>query len=187
MPYLSTLADALRFVDATTGTPGASSRPTTTEATVLWSSAFVEVQSDLLAAGLSTTVTASSFAESYVQQMEALMTGVLVLLWRGTDRASATGAGFMQLVTEAGGGTSREDTAAGALMALYKISKARLSEDAFRSRMLAAGATRATAAQSVDLKSHAVDYRDTRIDDSPPPGGDWPYAEPQPYFDGDYL
>jgi len=187
VPYLSTLADALRYVDAQTGTLSASTRPTTTEATVLWGEAETEVKAALLAAGLSTSVTSGSFAEDFVQGMEALYTGVLVLLWRGTDRAGATGTGFMRLVTEAGGGTTRSDTAAGALHALFKARAAKLLDDKFRAALLSAGASRASTTLPTDMASHAVDYRDTSISDSPPPGGDWPYAEPQPYFDGDSL
>jgi len=183
--YNNSLGDALRYCALQTGSLSASTVPTSTQATALWDDAAQEVEEALLAASLSTTLTASSFAERWATRTEALLTGAAVMTARAARMpaaASPTGARAMLTGTSGGSPTDRvaQELAAKARAALDKLDDA-----AFVQQLLANGATASAPAVRSDLRSFQTEFADPDFVDSPGPGGDMPYAEPPVYFDGE--
>ena len=88
MPYNADIATATSMAPQL-GTLTSSTTPTSTQATVIWNRSFDQVRAALLAAGLSTTVTASSVAEGWVQRAEMYLTSGHVLLAKGSIGVNA--------------------------------------------------------------------------------------------------
>lgn len=83
MAYNADLATASSMAPQL-GTLSGSTTPTSTQATVIWTAAYDQVRAALLANGISTTVTASSVAEAWVQRAEMFLTSGQVLLAKGS-------------------------------------------------------------------------------------------------------
>jgi hypothetical protein len=77
--YNATLSLALRYAAGVTA-PTTTTKPTLASASEIHADAYAEVQAGLVAAELSTTVTASSVLDGRVKQAEALLTSAGVML-----------------------------------------------------------------------------------------------------------
>tara|TARA_Y100000310_G_scaffold74912_1_gene71156 strand:+ start:1033 stop:1539 length:507 start_codon:yes stop_codon:yes gene_type:complete len=66
------------------GTLSSTTTPTSTQAAVIWAKAYNQVRVALLTNGISDSITASSVAEAWAQQVEMLLTSGYVLLAKET-------------------------------------------------------------------------------------------------------
>lgn len=151
------------------GVLSASTRPTSTQGTVIWSRAYDEVRLGLLRAGLSTTLTASSTADGWAQRVEMLLASGYVLLAKGS-------------VGEKAEATARE------LIRLGKAELAQLVTDAaLRSALIDGGATaQGGGAVSPFIQSQWVTEKDPDFIETAGTG-DIPYAYYPPINEGSDL
>ena len=131
------------------GTLSASTTPTSTQATVVWTRAYDQIRLALAAAGISATVTSSSIAEGYLQRCEMFLTSGAVLLAKGSV------------------GKGAESTA----QQLLSIGEAMLGKiEKLRPVLLDNGASGNTGTADDRVSSHWVRAKDPDWDSTP--GGD---------------
>ena len=164
MPYNADLPTATAWAPQL-GTLTAATTPTSTQAGVIWARAENETKLELLKAGLSATVTASSIAALKAGTIEALLTSGWCLLAKGSV------------------GKDAKSTALDLLREAERVAAGLWGQ---RDMLLGNGATAAGTPLSVHAASHWTKDLDPDFDETAGTG-DREYAQAPVFQDGDDL